>query len=117
MLNMARSISNGGVKVSIFSYADFLVSSGEVTMLMEGIFGYDSGSHAISARRYNLWHFLEVSLKYMKSNASETVVYLYPTTFIFKDFIYLFYFKFLKGLRFFTDINEIRSSIAFRPGR
>lgn len=113
MLNMARSISNGGVKVSIFSYADFLVSSGEVTMLMEGIFGYDSGSHAISARRYNLWHFLEVSLKYMKSNASETVVYLYPTTFIFKDFIYLFYFKFLKGLRFFTDINEIRSSIAF----
>lgn len=113
MLNMARSISNGGVKVSILSYADFLVSSGEIDKLMEGIYGYDSGYHEISARRNNLRHFLEVSLRYMKSNATESVVYLYPTTFIFKDFTYLFYFKFLKGFRFFTDINEIRSSIAF----
>ena len=34
MLNIARSISNGGIKVSILSYADFLVSSGEVKVLM-----------------------------------------------------------------------------------
>lgn len=113
ILNMARSISNGGVKVSIFSYADFLVSSGEVKKLIEGLCGYDSGYHEISARRNNLRHFLELSYKYMKSNTTESVVYLYPTTFIFKDFIYLFYFKFLKGFRFFTDINELRSSIAF----
>lgn len=113
MLNIARSISNGGIKVSILSYADFLVSSGEVKVLMEGISAFNSGCHEISARRNNLRNFLQVSLRYMKSNTTEGVVYLYPTTFIFKDFIYLCYFKYLNGFRFFSDINELRSSIAF----
>lgn len=113
MLNMARSISNGGVKVSIFSYADFLISSRELKMLMEGIYAYDSGFHENSARQNNLRHFLRESLRHMKSNNNKAVVYLYPTTFVFKDFIYLIYFKYLNGFRFFSDINELRSSIAF----
>jgi len=40
------------------------------------------------------------------------VVYLYPTTFVYKDFIYLIYFKFIKKIGFFCEINELRTAIA-----
>lgn len=113
VLNIARSLACGNVKVFIFSFIDFLIFSDEVQEIQKGVYAYckvnqDSPDHSRSLPR-----FLRTSYGYMKKGRSDTAVFLYPTTFIFRDFIYLWYFKYLKGYRFFCEINELRSSIAF----
>jgi len=42
-------------------------------------------------------------------------IYLYPTVFTQKDWIYLIYFKFFKRYPFYCDINELRVASALLP--
>ena len=113
VLNIARSLAYGNVKVFIFSFIDFLNLCDEIQEIQKGVYGYCKVNRDSTNYRGSLQRFLRTSHGYMRKGRSDTVVYLYPTTFIFKDFIYLLYFKYLKGYRFFCEINELRSSIAF----
>jgi len=56
--------------------------------------------------------FMRAIAGYIFSRESKPVVYLYPTTFVYKDFIYLIYFKLIKKIRFYCEINELRTAIA-----
>lgn len=56
--------------------------------------------------------FMKAIAEFIFSKESKPVVYLYPTTFVYKDFIYLIYFKLIKRIRFFCEINELRTAIA-----
>lgn len=113
VLNIAKSLAYGNVKVFIFSFIDFLIISDEVQEIQKGVYAYCKVNQDSTDHPRSLPRFLSTSYGYIKKERSETVVFLYPTTFIFRDFIYLWYFKYLKGLRFFCEINELRSSIAF----
>lgn len=44
----------------------------------------------------------------MKGRQAERVIYLYPTVFVIKDFLYLICFKLLGRNKVFCDINELR---------
>lgn len=111
--NIAKSIASANAKVIIFSYCDFNGQSPYLQEIDKGVYSYVRSDSAFSKPTQNLVRFLRVSNSYMRDNSSEAVVFLYPTTFIFRDFIYLLFFKYLKGYRFFCEINELRSAIAF----
>lgn len=113
VLNIARSLAYVNIKVIILSLADFNNSIRKLEEIEKGIYGYCSSDHSSEIHQKNLHHFLRVSNQYIKGNSSDAVFYLYPTTFIVKDLVYLLYFKYLKGYRFYCEINELRSSIAF----
>jgi len=113
VMNIARSLSYGGVKVIVFSFFDFLNLSEDVNEIERSIYGYCKSKPSLSVNHRSVRQFLRVSNRHMTASRSEAVVFLYPTTFIFRDFVYLLYFKYIKGYRFFCEINELRSAIAF----
>jgi len=57
--------------------------------------------------------FLKSLNEFMKVREAEKVIYLYPTVFTLKDWTYLIYFKYIRGYKFFCDINELRSTNVF----
>jgi len=113
ILNIARSLAFNNVVVYIFSYVDFVNLSEELWEMHPRIYVYGKGLEGSPSNKKGLRYFLRVSLNFMSMSKADSVVYLYPTTYILRDFLYLFYFKFLKGYRFYCEINELRSSIAF----
>lgn len=113
VLNIARSLAYVNIKVIIFSLADFNNSNRKLEEIERCVYGYCSSDNSPEIRQNNLQHFLRISNQCMKRDSSDAVVYLYPTTFILRDLVYLLYYKYLKGYRFYCEINELRSSIAF----
>lgn len=113
VINIAKSVASANVKVIIFSYSDFINQSPYLNEIFKGVYGYKGSDSGSGDHTHNLIRFMRVSSSIMNANRSEAVVFLYPTTLIFRDFIYLLYFKYLKGYRFFCEINELRSAIAF----
>ena len=111
--NIALSVASANAKVIIFSYRDFIEQSPDLHSIYGGVLGYHNTGQVTEAPKPSLIRFLRVSLSFMNANRSEAIVFLYPTTFIFRDFVYLIYFKYLKGYRFFCEINELRSAITF----
>jgi glycosyltransferase involved in cell wall biosynthesis len=112
VMNIARSLAAGDVNVYLCSYTR--IERGNVVSIeiSQGI-SYlqsidnkeDSPDHLVS--------FLRSIDRFIKGRNSESVIYLYPTTFIGKDFVYLLYFKIFKGYKFYCDINELRATNAF----
>lgn len=112
MINIARSLAYGNVNVNLCSLAEFKGGSVEKLLIQPAIYALSSRKSSES-QRPNFILFLRSVNRFMKENDQKPVVFLYPTTFVFKDFIYLIYFKFLKGYNIFCDINELRTAIAF----
>ena len=112
MLNIARSLASLNVHVFLCSLADVHKSPVEVPEILPGVFfmrslnhsGNESGRPLCFARTVN---------SFMAQRDTDAVVYLYPSTLILKDFVYLLYFRYLKKRRFYCEINELRKAIAF----
>lgn len=118
ILNIAKSLAAGGVHVFIASLYDISGCPLETVELFPGIHHLKTKEkkegNSLHLRKYliSLNHF-------MKQRGSAKVLYLYPTVFVFRDFLYLLYFK-TRGYRLFCDINELRATNAFtysRPGK
>jgi len=112
VMNVARSLASGNVTVFLCSLE--LVRSNEIKIgeLEERIYSLESKIDN-NIRHPNLLRFLRVVSGFIKGRESEAVIYLYPTVFVMKDFIYLAWFKFFKRYRLFCDINELRITNAF----
>lgn len=112
VLNIAKSLANGNVKVFLCSFYDIDRNPIIANQIYPGI--YRLQSIKIGQKSYfHLFGFLKSVNKYIKSLESKPVIYLYPTTFILKDFIYLLNFKVFKCCRLFCEINELRVTNAF----
>lgn len=110
MLNFAKSMAAGNITVYLCSLAGFKGDPSEMNLVRPGVFTLMSGSKE-SLRKGTFWQFLRTVNRFLSRGEAEKVIYLYPTTFVLKDFIYLLYFKFLKRYRFYCEINELRRAI------
>ena len=111
ILNIARSIAEGEATVYLCSLSTVTGKQLYKREIHPGVISVECNDSG--AGRARLKHFLRGVNSLMTKDRSSAVVYLYPSTFILKDFIYLLYFKFIKGYRFYCEINEMRTAIAF----
>ena len=112
VMNVAKSIAAGAVNVFLCSYSQINGNHLESHRLDSGVFYLRS----LNESDYKFLHFINFLRSvnnYIKGRESDKVIYLYPTVFVMKDFIYLLYFKILKKYRFYCDINELRVTNAF----
>jgi glycosyltransferase involved in cell wall biosynthesis len=112
VMNVARSLAAGNVNVYLCSLAQIESSHIECCELSPGI----SCLKGTGKKTGNLLHlliFLRAVHKFIKNRNSENVIYLYPTTIVLNDFVYLFYFKVIKGHELYCDINELRVTKVF----
>ncbi|MDT8375014.1 MAG: glycosyltransferase [Bacteroidales bacterium] len=112
IMKIARSLAALNVHVFLCSLADVQKAPVEVQEILPGVFFMKSLSPGINAARRPL-HFARTLNRWMADRSTEMVVYLYPSTFVLKDFVYLAYFKYLKKRKFFCEVNELRTAIAF----
>lgn len=112
MLNIAKSLAAGRITVYLCSLAEFNGEPAEMKKIQPGIFKLETISKE-GILFGTLRQFLTTISNYVAMNEAEKVIYLYPTTFILKDFLYLLYFKYFKHHRFFCEINELRRAIPF----
>jgi len=112
IMNIAKSFAAGHVNVFLWSLSELQSENIETLEISPCIFSIRSVS-PFGNKRIDLRRFIKILYGFLNSRTGETVLYLYPSTFVFKDFIYLLYFKYLKRYRFFCEINELRSAIAF----
>jgi len=109
---VSKSLAHSGVKVFICTLFDVQGEINEVKELAPGVFALSSGETQ-PGEKLSVFKFIKAVEKFMSFHKTDKVIYLYPTTFIFKDLLYLLYFKYKGRFRFFCDINELRSSISF----
>ncbi len=109
---VSKSLAHQGVKVFICTLFDIQGEIDKIKELAPGVFAL-SGGERQNRENLSVFKFIKAATQFINSRESERVIYLYPTTFIFKDLLYLIYFKYIGRLRFFCDINELRSSISF----
>ena len=114
VMNIAKSLAAGGVNVFLVSLYQINKSQIDSFELYPGIYHLKSRNNQVKSFLH-LLVFLRSMNRFMKERNSETVIYLYPTVFIRKDFAYLLYFKLLKGLKLYCDINELRVTNVFTP--
>lgn len=112
VINIAKSLAEGNINV-------FLCSLSRVNRNPVDSIELFPGVHFLQSRTGKVNGFLPLlgSLgsvnSFIKGRNSHSVIYLYPTAYILKDFIYLLYFKMLRRYKFFGDINELRVTNAF----
>lgn len=112
VLNIAKSLAVGGVNVFLCSYNDIFKGPLENTDYHQGIIHL----HSSADKKNDFLHMLEYLRsvnKFIETRKSEKSLYLYPTTFIAKDFMYLFYFKIIRRYKLYCDINELRATNVF----
>ena len=112
MLNIARSLAAGKITVYLCSFNEFRGEPANMREVHPGIYTFEPVNNAV-IRGGTLMQFIQSVHHYAARGEAEKVIYLYPTTFVLKDFIYLLYFKFIKRYKLFCEINELRSAIAF----
>ena len=112
ILNLARSLAAGRITVFLCSFLEFNGEPATMSEMQPGVFTLECKNHDIK-QGGTIWQFLKAVNYYASRGSSEKIIYLYPTTLILKDFLYLLYFKYIKGFRFFCEINELRRAIAF----
>jgi len=112
VLKIAKSLSAGGINTYLCSLK--YINNDRITPkeLFPGIWSLESEGNLVSDS-VHLSAFLRTVNKFIKERFSDKIIYLYPTSFVLKDFIYFIYFRVLKGYKFFCDINELRSSNVF----
>lgn len=109
VMKIAKSLALGNVTVFLTSYNN--ISSGTMVSVKvdENIYDLRTTDHR-GKSSFHMMKFLRSVHNFISSRKGDTVIYLYPTTFILKDFVYLCYFKFLKKYRFFCEVNELRAT-------
>ncbi len=112
VLNIAKSLANENVKVYLASFYDIDRNPVVVNEIYPGIYRLQS-VNIKKKSNFHLLGFLRSVNRFVRMLGYKPVIYLYPTTFIFKDFIYLLNFKFIKRCRFYCEINELRVTNAF----
>lgn len=112
MMNIAKSLAAANVNVYLCSLTNIKSDLIESVELFPGI-SYLQSTDNKKHNSPHLFSFLRSVNRFIKDRNSESVIYLYPTTFIGKDFAYLLYFKIFKGYKFYCDINELRATNAF----
>ncbi|HQK69256.1 MAG TPA: glycosyltransferase family 4 protein [Bacteroidales bacterium] len=112
MQNIAKSLTAGGITVYLCSFAEFKGEPSDMERIRNGVFALKTANKK-NPRKYSLKDFLVAVNRFLSRGEADKVIYLYPTTFVLKDFIYLIYFKLLKRHRFFCEINELRRAISF----
>jgi len=109
VMKIANALALGNVTVFLTSYCN--IYSGKMECLKVGDNIYDlRTTEKCEKSTFHMVKFLRSVHGFISSREADTVIYLYPTTFIIRDFIYLIYFKLLKRYRFFCEINELRST-------
>jgi len=112
MQKIAKSLVHGNITVYLCSLADFRGEPAYMESISHGVYALRTVKDK-KHRKDSFRHFLIAVNRFLSIGETHKVIYLYPTTFVLKDFIYLLYFKYLKGHRFFCEINELRRSIPF----
>jgi glycosyltransferase involved in cell wall biosynthesis len=108
-MKIAKSLALGNVTVFLASFSNIFSGTLECVKVDENIFDLRTTDHR-GSNSFHMIKFLRSVNKFIKTRKGDKVIYLYPTTYIIKDFIYLFYFKFIKRYRFFCEINELRTA-------
>lgn len=112
VINIAKSLAEGNINVFLCSLSLINRNPVDSIELFPGV-------HFLQSRTGTENRFLPLlgSLgsvnSFIKGRNSHPVIYLYPTAYILKDFIYLLYFKMLRRYKFYSDINELRVTNAF----
>jgi glycosyltransferase involved in cell wall biosynthesis len=109
---IARSLAHGNITVYLCSLGNIQKPPLNMRELFPGVYALTGSNYPDTSKR-KLIPFLKYLNIFIKSDTSESIIYLYPTTFIRNDFIYLIYFKFIKKYSFFCEINELRRTNAF----
>jgi glycosyltransferase involved in cell wall biosynthesis len=112
VLKTAKSLAAGNITVYLCSLIYINNDLIKTLELFPGIYSLESTDKSDNNSEH-LTIFLRAVNKFMKDKNSDKVIYLYPTTWVLKDFIYLLYFKVIKGYNFYCDINELRSTNVF----
>ena len=112
ILKIAKSLAAGDISVYICSLIYINNDLVKAIELFPGIYSIESTGRFEDYSEH-ITVFLRTVNKFIKGKNSEKVIYLYPTTWVLKDFIYLLYFKIIKGYKFYCDINELRSTNVF----
>jgi glycosyltransferase involved in cell wall biosynthesis len=112
VMNVAKSLAAGNINVFLCSFPQLESDRFESIELSPGISYLKSTGKNVSSFSH-LVIFLRAVQRFIKNRNSESVIYLYPTTIILKDFVYLFYFKIIKRYKMYCDINELRATNAF----
>jgi glycosyltransferase involved in cell wall biosynthesis len=112
VMKIAKSLALGNVSVFLTSYSNISSGTMECVKVDENIYDLRTTDHSECAS-FHMLKFLRSVHSFISSRKGDTVIYLYPTTFVLRDFIYLCYFKFLKKYRFFCEINELRVTNLF----
>jgi len=112
MMNIAKSLAAGNITVFLASLYNINHHIPDSIEVYPGIFNLRS-SPPDNTGKLHLFGFIRTLHKFITARNSEAVLYLYPTVFIFKDFIYLVYFKLIKRYKLFCDINELRTTNVF----
>ncbi len=109
VLKTAKSLAAGEIKVYICSLSYLHGVPVEELELFPGVYALQSKDHS-GNHTSGIFKFMQSLNSFMKAKESDKIIYLYPTSFVLNDFLYLVYFKLLKGYNFYCDINELRSS-------
>lgn len=110
--NISKSLAAGGVKVWLCSLPQIKSLAVEAVEISPGISYLKSTDSKGTARNHTL-NFMRSVNRFINDRKSEAVIYIYPTTFVFKDLIYLLYFKIPNKHKVYCDINELRATNVF----
>lgn len=109
VMKIAKSLALGNVTVFLVSYSNISSGRFEFVKVGDNIYDLRTIDHTENIS-FHMIKFLHSVHSFISSRKGDAVIYLYPTTFVLKDFIYLLYFRLLKRYRFFCEINELRST-------
>lgn len=112
VINIAKSLAEGNINVFICSLTKINRNPVDSFELYPGVHFLQSRNNKVNSFSH-LSGFLGSVNRFIKGRNSESVIYLYPTSFVLKDFIYLLYFKMFRRYKLYCDINELRVTNAF----
>lgn len=112
VINIAKSLAEGNINVFLCSLSRVNRNPVDSIELLPGVHFLQSRTGKVNGFLPLLGSLGSVN-SFIKGRNSQPVIYLYPTAYILKDFIYLLYFKMLRRYKFFGDINELRVTNAF----
>lgn len=111
VMKIAKSLAAAGVQVFLCALPYIQESKIDSFEVASNIYILRSRNQKRD-KRTSIVVFMKAITAFIFSRESKPVVYLYPTTIVYNDFLYLIYFKLIKKIRFFCEINELRTAIA-----
>jgi glycosyltransferase involved in cell wall biosynthesis len=106
-MNTARAMALGEINVFLCSLPEINNNALEISQLNPNIFHLHS-KESPGKKSFQLFHSIFSLQQFIKERKSKSVIYLYPTSLIGLDWVYVIYFKLIKRNKLFCDINELR---------